>query len=186
MKSIAEQWIEALAWDDKALGVPSIVSREIQKQARKAMKKAKPFKPSIKMPKGKKPVTLAKLKKELDRVFSIFIRERDSNEYGYGSCVTCGLNKHWREMDAGHYMPRQDLATRWYEKNVHLQCKKCNGFRGGEPEKMAAYIESYYGPGELECLRVTAKSKFRPTRDWMQSKIQQYKLINGEIEKNRQ
>jgi hypothetical protein len=89
-------------------------------------------------------------------------------------------------MDAGHYMPRQDLATRWDERNVHLQCKKCNGFRGGEPEKMAAYIDAYYGPGESEHLRIAAKGKFRPTRDWMQSKIQQYKMINGEIKKNRQ
>jgi hypothetical protein len=181
MKTKSEQWLDALAWDNKTLGVPSIVSREIQKQAAKAMKKAKPYKPSIKMPKGNNPVTLSKLKKELDRVFSVFIRERDSNEYGHGSCVTCGLNKHWREMDAGHYMPRQDLATRWDEKNVHLQCKKCNGFRGGEPEKMAAYIDSYYGPKESEYLRVTAKGKFRPSRDWMQSKIKHYKLINGEI-----
>jgi Bacteriophage Lambda NinG protein len=186
VKTKSEQWLDALAWDNKTLGVPTVVSREIQKQAAKAMKKAKPFKPSIKMPKGNNPVTLSKLKKELDRVFSIFIRERDSNEYGHGSCVTCGLNKHWREMDAGHYMPRQDLATRWDEHNVHLQCKKCNGFRSGEPEKMAAYIDSYYGHAESERLRVVAKRKFRPTRDWMQYKIQQYKLINGEIEKNLQ
>jgi 5-methylcytosine-specific restriction endonuclease McrA len=181
MKTNSEQWLDALAWDDKTAGVPTIVSRMIRQHAEKSMRKAKPFKPSIKIPKGNIPVTLSKLKKELDRVFSIFIRERDSSEYGIGKCVTCGLTKHWREMDAGHYVPRQDLATRWDEKNVHIQCKKCNGFRGGEPEKMAAYIDAYYGSGESEELKAKSKDKFRPSRDWMQSKIKHYKAINGKI-----
>ena len=185
MKTKSEQWLEALAWDNKTLGVPTIVSREIQKQANKAMKKAKPFKPSIKMPRSKKPVPLSKLKKELDRVFSIFIRQRDSDDNGFGHCVTCGLWKHWKQMDAGHYVPRQDLATRWEQKNVHIQCKRCNGFRGGEPEKMAAYIDSYYGPGISEWMKSLSKQKFRPSKDWLQGAINNYKAKIGEIDANK-
>lgn len=33
--------------------------------------------------------------KELDRVFSIFIRKRDMDINGFNSCFTCGTFLHW-------------------------------------------------------------------------------------------
>lgn len=179
-KSKGQQWIEALEWESKTLGVPSIVSQEIQKQAAKALKKAKPYKPQIRIPKESQRVPLKKLVKELDRVFSIFTRVRDS-EGIIGQCVTCGLRKHWRNMDAGHYIPRQDMATRWDARNVHIQCKMCNGFRGGEPEAMAAYIDMVYGVGTTDELRAKKRTKFIPNRGWLETKIKEYKLKIGEI-----
>lgn len=178
MKTKSEQWLDALAWSNKTNGVPSIVSRMIQQHAAKAIRKAKPFKPSIKTPNAVK--SLPKLKKELDRVFSIFIRTRDAYN-GIAACVTCKIRKRWRKMDAGHYVPRQDLATRWDEDNVYAQCKRCNGFRGGEPEKMAAYIDALAGYPMAEGLRTKSKMKFRPTRDWLEQKIGEYKRKIGEI-----
>ena len=179
-KSKDQQWLEALVWDDKTLGVPSIVSLEIAKYAGKALRKVKPYKPAIKFPKGTERKSIPWLKKELDRVFSIFIRTRDSNEYGIGRCVTCGYPSLWQKLDAGHYVPRQDLATRWDERNVHPQCKKCNGFRGGEPEKMAAYIDETYGAGAAEQLRTKATGKFKLDRQWLEMKIKYYKGVINE------
>lgn len=43
--------------------------------------------------KAKKKVSISKLKKKADSVFSQFIRIRDK-----GKCYTCGLQKHWKEM----------------------------------------------------------------------------------------
>ena len=34
--------------------------------------------------------TISKLKKELDTIFSVFIRLRSANEYGMCQCFTCG------------------------------------------------------------------------------------------------
>jgi len=178
MKTIAEQWLEASEWDEKQLNVPTIITRTIAKQLRKILSKATPFKQGIKFPKGEKIKSLSQLKKELDEVFSIFIRRRDSNvSSNYSQCVTCGVVRDWRELQAGHYRVRQDLATRWDERNVHSQCGACNGFRGGEPEKMAAYIDGIYGDGTAANLREQAKSSFKPNRQWYEMKIKHYREI---------
>ena len=125
--------------------------------------------------------TLPKLKKELDRVFSIWCRSKDADENGIVSCVTCGLRKHWRQMDAGHYCPRQDLNTRWDMRNVWPQCKACNGFRGGEPEKMAAYIAETCGQEVPQRLRFMSKLAYRLSRDWIKDQIKIFEsLIEAE------
>jgi hypothetical protein len=77
----AEAWAEAGKWLEQARGVPPIVAQEVRKQAGKALAKARPYKAPIRLPRGVKTkvkrVSLPKLKKELDRVFSLFIRRRD-------------------------------------------------------------------------------------------------------------
>lgn len=79
----------------------------------------------------------SKLIKKLDKEFSRFIRMRPCDEYGYANCYTCGVRKHWKEVDAGHMMSRSKMSTRWDEDNVQFQCKFCNGFRSGEQLKFA-------------------------------------------------
>lgn len=176
----AAQWIEAHEWIKDYRSAPRILVQEAEKHFRQAIRQAKPVRPRVRLPKGVKLETLPKLKKELDRVFSIFIRSRDALQVNIGVCVTCGHIAAWREMDCGHYIPRQDLSTRWEEKNCHLQCKSCNGFRGGEAEKMAAYIDRRYVSGTAIYLRQLAKITFRPSRDWLKSRITYYKKQIGE------
>lgn len=75
--------------------------------------------------------------KKLDKVFSQYIRLKDADHAGYVTCFTCGVTKHWKEVDAGHFQSRGKYATRWNEDNVKPQCKRCNGFRGGEQYQFA-------------------------------------------------
>lgn len=93
----------------------------------------------------KKRKSYRQLKKELDKVFSIFIRQRDK-----GRCFTCGVKKEWKQTDAGHYEKRQHLATRWDERNVNCQCMGCNRFRDGNKEAYAVALEKKYGYGILQ------------------------------------
>lgn len=74
---------------------------------------------------------------KLDKVFSQYIRLKDADHAGYVTCFTCGVTKHWKEVDAGHFQSRGKYATRWNEDNVKPQCKRCNGFRGGEQYQFA-------------------------------------------------
>ncbi|MBW3545546.1 MAG: recombination protein NinG, partial [Bacteroidetes bacterium] len=60
-----------------------------------------------------------KLIAKLDTIFSEFIRLRDSDHQGVCKCITCGDLKHWREMDAGHFVTRENMGTRWEEENVN-------------------------------------------------------------------
>lgn len=166
-------WAEAYAW---LISQPPGKAQAQLLRLASTKVRIKPPRPKVKLPRGQRKESIPKLKKELDRVFSIFIRTRDCGLSLYGMCRTCrNTYPSWKEMDAGHYVPRQDLATRWDEKNVHLQCKRCNGFRGGEPEKMAAYIDSFYGPGTAESLRAQSKRPFKLSRSWLEGKIKEYK-----------
>ena len=49
--------------------------------------------------------SISKLKKKLWTLFSKYIRLRDSDYRGICSCCTCGIKKHYKEMQAGHFLP---------------------------------------------------------------------------------
>lgn len=99
--------------------------------------------------KKQKDKSYRKTKDKLDKVFSEFIRRRDK-----GKCFTCGAKKEWKDTDAGHYIKRQHLATRWSEVNVNCQCMGCNRFRDGNKEVYAIRLERKYGYGILQKLEV--------------------------------
>lgn len=174
----AAKWVEAYIWAQQTRGIPPILAKEAAKRAGVALRKAKPFKASVRVPRGLKPkaklTPIPKLKKELDRVFSIWIRERDANDYGNGRCVTCGRSGHLSMMDCGHFQSRGFYATRWHEWNCALQCKLCNAFRGGEQVKFAAAIDARYGEGKAKELERISRIPFKLNRDWLQKQIDKY------------
>lgn len=90
--------------------------------------------------------------------FSIFIRLRDTNADGFGFCFTCGKPKFWRDGDAGHGIGRQHKATFLDERNVHFQCKPCNGFEGGAREKYEREVCKRYGPQAWDLLVLKSRS----------------------------
>ena len=87
----------------------------------------------------KKP-TRSKLVKKLDTVFSLYIRIKDSNKEGIGTCVTCGKQDHYKNLQAGHFQSRKHYATRWDEDNVKIQCVGCNVFKYGEQFLFSKYL----------------------------------------------
>jgi len=91
--------------------------------------------------------TLAWYKKELDRVFSIYIRIRDD-----GKCISCGDEKHWKYQHAGHYVSRSYLSLRFNEQNVNVQCPACNIFKKGNMDEYALALQKKYGKGILDKL----------------------------------
>lgn len=102
----------------------------------------------------KKP-TVRILKKKLDIIFSRYIKRRDCIN-GRGQCITCGELLPIEELDAGHFRVRQHNATRYDEKNVQLQCRKCNRFEGGEQWEFGDSLDEKYGNGTA--LYLTRKS----------------------------
>lgn len=95
--------------------------------------------------------------KKLWKVFSEFIRLRDSDGNGYCRCFTCGLVRYWRDLDCGHGIGRQHLSVKYNEKNNHAQCKKCNGFEGGMREKYKENVDKKYGKGTWDLLEVAGR-----------------------------
>ncbi len=92
--------------------------------------------------------------------FSLYIRLRDSDENGYIRCFTCGGVRFFKYCDAGHGIGRQHEATKYNEKNVHAQCKKCNGLEGGMRERYKEEVDRRYGDGFWDMLEVASRKKF--------------------------
>lgn len=72
--------------------------------------------------------SLPKLKKELWKVFSLYVRERD-----HWTCYTCGAIAFGPGMHGGHFIPKASggLALYFHPDNVHAQCARCNLFLEG-------------------------------------------------------
>jgi hypothetical protein len=91
--------------------------------------------------------TISKLKKELDKWFSLYIRLRDATEgVGMVQCFTCGKVAHYKEgMQCGHFQSRRHHSNKMDEKNCQVQCVACNMFKSGEQYKFGLSLDSKYG-----------------------------------------
>lgn len=98
--------------------------------------------------------TISKLKKELDRVFSIYIRMRGADHQGMAQCFTCGKKDHWKKLQCGHFQSRSKHSLRWDSEtgNCQIQCVKCNMFNQGEQFKFGLYLDQKFGEGHAESL----------------------------------
>jgi hypothetical protein len=94
---------------------------------------------------------------KLWKIFSEYIRLRDSDENGYGQCFTCSRVLHYKKGDCGHGIGRQYKGTKYNEKNNHLQCKPCNGFEGGRREIYKEHVDKLYGSNTWELLELAAR-----------------------------
>ena len=100
-----------------------------------------------------KPVKgVAKLKKDADKWFSIYVRRRDSNKNGIASCITCGVKKPWKEIQNGHFVSRRVNSLRYDDENCNSQCYSCNVMKYGEQYKYAKELDMKYGDGTADRL----------------------------------
>jgi hypothetical protein len=80
----------------------------------------------------------------------------------------------WDEMDAGHFMPRACMSTRFDMKNVQPQCRKCNRHKNGMREEFARNLDAVFGMGTAEHLRERSKRIAIWTDLHIQTKIEIY------------
>ena len=126
--------------------------------------------------------TISKLKKKLDVLFSQYIRRRNADHLGRVKCFTCGVEKHWKEQQAGHFQSRSHHSTRWDEVNVQVQCVKCNMFRQGEQYKFGLYLDQRFGDGTAEELENRAKTIVKLNRVDYEEAIERYKQKINELD----
>jgi len=110
---------------------------------------------------------------QLDKVFSLFIRNRDS-ENGYAKCFTCSKIMTIKESQCGHFISRRHYATRWDEINCAAQCVGCNVYNQGNAPQFAANLEKKYGAGTIEKLLMKKKNKANLNRFILETLIKQY------------
>ena len=111
--------------------------------------------------------TQAWLKKELDRVFSIYIRQKYDK-----SCYTCGKVG---TLQNGHFVSRQYLATRWDENNCRPQCVGCNLFGNGKPLDFEERLKKDLGCEFVEIMKKKRHLSMKLDRNWYRDQIDMYK-----------
>ena len=124
--------------------------------------------------------TLKYWKTKIDKPFHSYIRRRDAdNDSGYCKCISCDKPIHFSESDAGHFISRGKLATRWDERNVNAQCRKCNRFEYGRQFEYSLKI----GTKLAEQLLQDSRSTFKLMEHEYLEIFEKYRDLNAELEK---
>ena len=130
--------------------------------------------------------SISKLKKELDKWFSLFIRLRDATEEGLVQCFTCGAVKYYiKGIQCGHFQSRNFLATRFDEENCQPQCVGCNMFKQGEQYKFGLNLDAKYGEGTSEELQYKARQIVKMSRIDYEGEISYYKEAVNKLKKEK-
>jgi len=124
---------------------------------------------------ARKAKTHGQLKKELDAVFSKYIRWYYADHIGNVECYTCGVVKHVKEMQCGHFQSRRHTSTRWHEQNCKPQCVACNMFRQGEQYKFGQKLISEYGQDTVDGVIQLSKSSVKYSKHELVELITEYK-----------
>jgi hypothetical protein len=111
---------------------------------------------------------IKKLRKELIKVHSIYIRTRDKHK-----CYTCGLQMTRKESQNGHYISRSKLM--FDDVNCHCQCFRCNVRLKGNYTEYALRLTRDYGLNVLEILKAKSLEIKPYNRNWYNEMLLHYK-----------
>ena len=89
------------------------------------------------------------LKKKADKLFSLYIRRRDTESDGWGRCVSCGK---YERLQCGHWQKRGWLSLRYHPQAAHGQCLRCNHFLGGNEGPYTLRMIEMYGLDQVKKL----------------------------------
>jgi len=109
------------------------------------------------------------LKKEADRLFSYFIRNRDN-----WTCQTCGIKVYGSNAHCSHFVGRNNMATRYEERNCICQCSRENMFMEGNKPKFALFLMKKYGNEIIEELVNQGEQVVEPTPEFFKNIIKKY------------
>ena len=128
---------------------------------------------------------ISKLKKELDKWFSLYIRLREATLEGLCQCFTCGKVGHYKKLQCGHFQSRKHHSTRWNEQNCQVQCVGCNMFKQGEQWKFGLKLNGKYGKGTSRELEELARTTVKLSRIDYEDNIRYYKTIVENLKKEK-
>lgn len=131
---------------------------------------------------AKKEKTTAVLISELDDIISKYVRLTYADFRGFCKCVCCDTVAHWTKMDCAHFIPRSNMATRFYLPNLRPASKLCNQFDSSN------HLRRWSGKmsaNEWTDLTFKAKSLMKWTKPELQSMIEEYKEKVQQLKKQK-
>lgn len=111
------------------------------------------------------------LKKQLWKLFSIYIRQRDK-----GICISCGKRDDWKKTHAGHFV--HDCMD-FNEMNINCQCARCNKWLHGNLANYAIRLKDKIGMQKVEWLLGQKGKLYKYSVGELKLLINHYKKQNG-------
>ena len=127
-----------------------------------------------------KKLTRSKLVKQLDTIFSIYIRRKNSVN-DIATCFTCGKEDHYKKLQNGHFQSRRHYSTRWDETNCQVQCAGCNVFKSGEQFIFSQNLDIKFGEGTARRLHIKAQHIIKLSDAEIIEMIKRYKTFVDKI-----
>ncbi|MEK6880407.1 MAG: recombination protein NinG [Nanoarchaeota archaeon] len=121
----------------------------------------------------KKIRTLKSLKDEAWRLISIFVRT-NGGKIEYNFCFTCGVRKHYKELQCGHYIHnRLDYEL----NNLKPQCPSCNKWKSGNLGVYGERLIKEIGLKKVDKMRLWSYKKGNNyNRQELEKIIKKYRL----------
>jgi len=111
--------------------------------------------------------------KQLDDVFSKYIRLKNADKEGNVTCFTSSVKIRWQDAHAGHFISRGCMYLRFDERNVHVQSAEENIFKHGNIPVYAKRLDEI-SPGLSDLLIEESRIIYHITRDELIAKISEY------------
>ena len=144
---------------------------------------------TIKRYKGK---SYSQLHERAKYYFKRFIRLRDTDDYGYGLCISSGqrLKFGTDTCQAGHWFPAGHYRLlEFHEHNVNLQGKSDNYYKSGAGPMYRINLVQKIGSENVEELErlalISKRTPFREDRFLMIDIIEKYKVKCKQLEKTK-
>lgn len=113
--------------------------------------------------------TIPKLLKRAEFYFNLYVRLRDTDDDGYGKCISSGksLKTPSKNAHAGHFYASGSVPTlKFNEMNVHLQGLSDNYFKSSNALEYRKNLIKKIGIEEVERLDLLADSYKRTGHKW--------------------
>jgi len=115
-------------------------------------------------------IRISDLKKQVQKKFNKWIRERDDGQ----PCLACG--KHSGKMDASHYISQGSSGfLRYDEYNVHNTCYACNRFKHGNLIGFRIGLVKKIGEDQVKRLEELRFKTWKWTREELENILESLK-----------
>lgn len=116
---------------------------------------------------------VATLKKDLDLIFSKFLRLSSADKNGICTCYICGSEIRWQDAQVMHFVKRGHSFLRYDTRNCKVGDKACNEYKDGNLVEYAKKLETE-NPGITEILIEEGSSIYSFTRQELKDMIADY------------
>ncbi len=135
-------------------------------------------------PKKKEKGSILDLKEKCWKLCSEYNRRKSAGKKGFTVCVTCKIKRHWKKLQAGHFIPGRNNAYLFVDDGIWPQCEGCNCYEGGKIEAYELFLIGKVGNIRVKQLKALKTIIRSFTEKELEEKIEDYKQKIKEFDKH--